>query len=87
MIAEWEQAAEREKRSRTLFAQEGIKVDEVAGELEKVRGSHRRGLRRAPLRDRRRDRSTGATVIAIARQVIVVDLAERRHRRYATPWA
>lgn len=36
-IAEWEQAAEREKRSRTLFAQEGIKVDEVAAELARVR--------------------------------------------------
>ncbi len=36
-IAEWERAAEREKRSRTLFAHEGIKVDEVAAELEQVR--------------------------------------------------
>lgn len=36
-IAEWEQAAERERRSRTLFAQEGIKVDEVAAELVRVR--------------------------------------------------
>jgi superfamily II DNA or RNA helicase len=34
---EWEQAAEREKRSRTVFAQETIKVDEVARELEAVR--------------------------------------------------
>ena len=31
--AEWENAAEREKRSRTMFAQETIKVDEVAQEL------------------------------------------------------
>jgi superfamily II DNA or RNA helicase len=37
VITDWEQAAEREKRSRTLFAQEGIKVDEVATELDKVR--------------------------------------------------
>ena len=36
-IGEWEQAAERERRSRTLFAQEGIKVDEVAKELARVR--------------------------------------------------
>lgn len=36
-IAQWEQAAEKERRSRTLFAQEGIKVDEVAAELERVR--------------------------------------------------
>jgi len=34
---EWEAAGEREKRSRTMFAQEGIKVDEVAGELEAAR--------------------------------------------------
>ncbi len=39
VIEEWEQAAEKEKRSRTLFAQEGIKVDEVASELEKVRSA------------------------------------------------
>lgn len=30
---EWENAAEREKRSRTMFAQQTIKVDEVAAEL------------------------------------------------------
>lgn len=36
-IAEWERAADRERRSRTLFAQEGIKVDEVAAELTRVR--------------------------------------------------
>jgi hypothetical protein len=34
---EWQQAADREKRSRTVFAQETIKVDEVAHELEAVR--------------------------------------------------
>jgi len=34
---EWEQAADREKRSRTVFAQETIKVDEVARELDSVR--------------------------------------------------
>jgi len=34
---EWEAAGEREKRSRTMFAQEGIKVDEVARELEAAR--------------------------------------------------
>lgn len=33
----WELAADREKRSRTMFAQEGIKVDEVARELTEVR--------------------------------------------------
>ena len=39
---EWEKAADREKRSRTLFAQESIKFEEVASELaaaEKAIGS------------------------------------------------
>lgn len=34
---EWNNAAEREKRSRTLFAQHAIKVDEVEPELREVR--------------------------------------------------
>ena len=34
---EWQQAADRERRSRTVFAQETINVDEVAHELEAVR--------------------------------------------------
>jgi len=36
---EWERASEREKRSRTLFAQESIRVDEVAHELAASRDS------------------------------------------------
>lgn len=36
---EWDQAASREKRSRTLFAQESFKVDEVARELEEARAA------------------------------------------------
>jgi hypothetical protein len=36
---EWESASEREKRSRTVFAQETIKPDEVAGELKAARDS------------------------------------------------
>ena len=39
----WDNAAEREKRSRTVFAQESIRVEEVAPELEAARratGSH-----------------------------------------------
>ena len=35
--AEWQSAADREKRSRTMFAQLAIKTDEVAGELEAAR--------------------------------------------------
>ncbi|GAB4245451.1 MAG: helicase-related protein [Thermoleophilia bacterium] len=34
---QWEAAADREKRSRTMFAQESIKVEEVAAELAEVR--------------------------------------------------
>jgi superfamily II DNA or RNA helicase len=37
LFAAWEDAAEREKRSRTMFAQRGIQVDEVARELDAVR--------------------------------------------------
>ncbi len=36
---EWDLAAERERRSRTLFAQETIKVEEVARELEETRSA------------------------------------------------
>lgn len=36
---EWESVADREKRSRTMFAQESIKVDEVQRELEAVRAA------------------------------------------------
>lgn len=37
VLKDWESAADREKRSRTVFAQEGIKPDEVAIELAEVR--------------------------------------------------
>jgi superfamily II DNA or RNA helicase len=39
VLQDWESAAEREQRSRTVFAQEGIKTDEVAGELAAVRAA------------------------------------------------
>jgi hypothetical protein len=35
----WDMAADREKRSRTMFAQETIKVEEVARELREVRAA------------------------------------------------
>ena len=35
--AQWDQASEREKRSKTMFAQETIKVEEVAQELDAAR--------------------------------------------------
>ncbi|MBX5458137.1 MAG: DEAD/DEAH box helicase [Thermogemmatispora sp.] len=36
---EWEAASDRERRSRTLFAQHSIKVEEVARELQEVRAA------------------------------------------------
>jgi superfamily II DNA or RNA helicase len=39
MNREWEEAKEREKRSRTLFAQHSIKAAEVQPELDEVRGA------------------------------------------------
>ena len=41
---QWEAAADREKRSRTMFAQETIKVDEVGKELAEVRSAIGSGL-------------------------------------------
>jgi hypothetical protein len=37
LFQQWDAATEREKRSRTMFAQETIKVDDVARELAAVR--------------------------------------------------
>jgi hypothetical protein len=37
LFGEWDSASEREKRSRTMFAQERIRADEVARELAEVR--------------------------------------------------
>jgi superfamily II DNA or RNA helicase len=39
LFEQWDAATEREKRSRTVFAQETIKVDEVARELAAVRAA------------------------------------------------
>ena len=39
LYGQWEAASDREKRSRTLFAQETIKVDEVAQELHAVQAA------------------------------------------------
>jgi superfamily II DNA or RNA helicase len=36
---EWTEAAEREKKTRTLFAHHGIRVEEVAAVLEEIRGA------------------------------------------------
>ncbi len=39
LYGKWDAASEREKRSRTLFAQETIKVDEVSRELQAARAA------------------------------------------------
>ena len=39
LFTQWEAASQREKRSRTMFAQETIKVDEVASELRAVQSA------------------------------------------------
>ncbi len=39
LFTQWDVASERERRSRTMFAQETIKVDEVAAELQAVRSA------------------------------------------------
>jgi ERCC4-related helicase len=39
LYGQWDAATEREKRSRTMFAQETIKVEEVARELQAVRAA------------------------------------------------
>jgi superfamily II DNA or RNA helicase len=39
LYGKWEAVSEREKRSRTVFAQESIKPDEVAAELRAVQGA------------------------------------------------
>jgi superfamily II DNA or RNA helicase len=44
LFGEWEKTTEREKRSRTLFAQETIKVEEVARELQSVQAAIGQGV-------------------------------------------
>ena len=39
LFKEWDAVSDREKRSRTMFAQETIKVDEVATELAAVQSA------------------------------------------------
>jgi superfamily II DNA or RNA helicase len=74
----WEATSEREKRSRTMFAQESIKVDEVAAELSAVRSAIGSGgdvaafMKTALL-------AQGAVVSALSRQgaeVLQFDLTE-----------
>ena len=44
MMAEWDNATEREKRSRTIFAQNTIRTDDVAAELKSVQDAIGSGI-------------------------------------------
>jgi len=71
--SQWEAASDQEKRSRTLFAQQTIRVEEVARELKAVREAIGSGVEVAAfLRDALR--AHGATVSGA--DVLQADLAE-----------
>ena len=59
LFSEWEAAADREKRSRTMFAQETIKPEEVLPELQAVRVGDRLGRRRGAVHAGRAPPSPG----------------------------
>ena len=73
LYGKWEAASEREKRSRTLFAQETIKVDEVAQELQAAQAAVGSGVDVAAF-TRDAFRTLGATVSQNG--ALKVDLAE-----------
>ena len=63
--SKWEAATDREKRSRTMFAQETIRVDEVARELQSVQNAIGSGVEVAEFL-RESLRSNGGTVSGAA---------------------
>lgn len=73
LFGKWEAVSEREKRSRTMFAQETIKPDEVARELDAVRAAIGTGVDVAAF-TRETLRAHGAAVKENG--AIRVDLAE-----------
>ncbi len=78
LFRQWEATSEREKRSRTMFAQEGIKVDEVAAELSAVRSAIGSGVDVAAFMQTALT-AHGATVSRISQQatdVLQFDLSE-----------
>ena len=74
LFQQWEAATEREKRSRTMFAQETIKVEEVVRELDGGPRRHRLGRGRRPVRPGPRWRPTVRS--SRATDPIRVDLTE-----------
>lgn len=76
LYGKWEAASEREKRSRTLFAQETLKVDEVAQELQAAQSAVGSGVDVAAFTQEAL-RMVGATVSAAGGDgAIKVDLKE-----------
>ncbi len=76
LYGKWEAASEREKRSRTLFAQETLKVDEVAQELQAAQSAVGSGVDVAAFTQEAL-RMVGATVSASGGDgAIEVDLKE-----------
>ncbi len=78
LFQQWEATSEREKRSRTMFAQESIKVDEVAAELAAVRSAIGSGVDVAAFMKTALT-AHGAVVSALPQQgaeALQIDLAE-----------
>lgn len=73
LYAQWDSATERERRSRTMFAQEGIKVDDVSRELEAARDAV--GLR-VDVSEFVRQSLKTAHAVVLGDDLIKVDLAE-----------
>lgn len=73
LYKQWDQAEAREKRSRTMFAQEGIKVDDVSRELEAARKAVGLGVDVAAFT---RQSLTANKAVVRGNDPIEVDLAE-----------
>lgn len=74
LFQQWDATAEREKRSRTMFAQETIKVDEVAAELAAVQSAIGSGVDVATFT--KGALSAHGAVVSPQRGAVQFDLAE-----------
>src|SRR5262249_46982003 len=75
LFKQWDAVSEREKRSRTMFAQETIKVDEVAVELEAVQSAIGSGVDVASFTHQAL-RANGATLSQNSTRSLQLDLTE-----------
>jgi hypothetical protein len=75
LFKQWDAVSEREKRSRTMFAQETIKVDEVAIELEAVQSAIGSGVDVASFTQQAL-RAHGATLSQDSTRSLQLDLTE-----------